>query len=282
MSDQTSATHSLLSGSTLLTRQRRPSITTQTPGSQISLSGSTNSLDDKYGFLKTFPRELRDLIYDFLYEDVDVECDHFLFRAAFPLKVLRLVSRQVKLEYEERFSGSEHTKHLLIRDTVDFRFRKHAWVEFPAIAICATGVTVVVNACNSDGSSQHKITQDRCRAYYPNYHEAWIEHLARQLPYLRWVRIYLTLPYGRCAEKALSYLRSVPKPPQVVEMKLLQPGCAFVEGDGNRFIAAWTRQRGVEANNEAVKECCVRSLWSEVSKVREAFTLSTGHDNRTI
>lgn len=102
-------------------------------------------------------------------------------------------------------------------------------------------------------------------AYYPNYHQAWIEHLARQLRHLRWVRIYLTLPHNRCAERALSCLRSVPKPPQVVVMKVLQPGRDFVEGDGNQFIATRTRQRGVEEDDEGAQKCCYRSFSSELS-----------------
>ena len=262
MSDQTSATHALLS----VTRPRRPSIATQTAGTQSSLSALSTSLDEKYGFFETFPRELRDQIYDLLYEYSDVECDQFIFRAASPLKALRLVSRQLKLEYEERCSSGEHPRQLLIKDAVDFRFRKHAWVEFPAIATRATGVTVVINACNGDGSSQHKSNLDRCRAYYPNYHEAWIEHLARQLSHHRWVRIYLTLPQDRCAERALSYLRNVPKPPQVVEMKLLLPGCAYVEGGENEPLATWTRERGLEENHEAVEKCYLQSYESKGSQ----------------
>lgn len=278
MSDYTSATHSLLS----VIRPRRPSIATHASETQIPLSASETLFDEKYGFFKTFPRKLRDQIYDFLYEYADVECDHFVFRAAAPLKVLRLVSRQLKLEYEERCSSGEHPRQLLIKDAVDFRFRKHAWVEFPAIATRATGVTVVISACNSDGSSQHKSIQDRCRAYWANYYQDWIEHLARQLPHLRWVRIYLTLPRHRCANGALSYLRSVPKAPQVVEMKLLQPGCAFVEGGEDESIATWTRQWGIVEDHEAVEKCYLRSLGSKALGIRKAFTFSTGHDSRTI
>lgn len=83
----------------------------------FSLQGSSTPHQyNKTGFL-TLPRELRDAIYDLAYHETEGEhvltCKHqekrgtVCFTRCTPLSQLRLVSRQIKLEYGQRSPASD-------------------------------------------------------------------------------------------------------------------------------------------------------------------------------
>lgn len=89
--------------------------------SQASHATSTLPPGSKHGFLKTFPRELRDQIYDLLYEE-DEEHDRAYVRATNPLVALRLINRQFRLEYNERCNKSDFMSQLLFKGTTAYTF----------------------------------------------------------------------------------------------------------------------------------------------------------------
>lgn len=235
-------------------------------GTQGTSSTCSFPPGSQHGFFKTLPRELRNSIYDELYREVGIRRGNFSLCVTTPCVALRLVNRQAKLEYDERCPSNEHVSHrLLIKDSENFRFLMHAWLEFPAITRHATNVTVVVNACGGDGRSKHGsgYIYDRCRTYYPEYYQDWINHLAKQLPSLRSVRVYLTVPKARCVYTVLPTLSSIAKLPQVSEMNLLPPGCAFVATGENKPLSKWARACGVEQDEAAVDEYLERSSYDQ-------------------
>lgn len=111
------------------------------------------------------------------------------FLAAPPLKALRLVSRQLKLEYGERCSSGEHPRQLLIKDAVDLTEvtsgseNTHRWnsqplrlvlrsllsLSMPAMAMAPVNtraikiaVALITRTTMKHGSS---ISQDNCRIF---------------------------------------------------------------------------------------------------------------------
>lgn len=71
------------------------------------------------GFFTSFPRELRDAVYDLLYQDFENNVHGLQFRIRTTLPHLRLLSRQFKVEYDERPTTKNH---LTVTDTWAFQF----------------------------------------------------------------------------------------------------------------------------------------------------------------
>lgn len=76
-------------------------------------SSSALTLPATHGFFKTFPRELRDNIYNLLilrYEKCDLNPDVYLafVRISVPYKDLRLLDHQFKLEYDQACAQNKH------------------------------------------------------------------------------------------------------------------------------------------------------------------------------
>jgi hypothetical protein len=92
-----------------------PNMATQPPASTPPTI--TNSTHD---FFKILPRELRDAVYDLLYQEVTTNADGLHFHTRAVLVELRLISCQFKLKYDERTAVNEHNKYLTITDDKDF------------------------------------------------------------------------------------------------------------------------------------------------------------------
>lgn len=226
-----------------------------------SPSAPALSPSSTHGFFKTLPRELRDNIYDLLVQEIDGKLgqanDSFTYYLKAPLVALRLVNHQCKLEYDERCSFSQHIGQLLIKD-VTLSLSDVAY-KFPALATRTTNMTLVVNPC---AESLH----EGLKWCYPGINLEWHAHhriidFSRQLPCLRCVRVYLMVPTVSCARKILPKLGHFTMHPKVIELKLFKPGCTFVEddNDNNNIMATWTRQRGLEGDEEIIQQYLERA-----------------------
>ena len=91
------------------------------PVSDMALT-ATDNLTDVKPYFDTLPRELRDCVYDLLYQEIEESMGsnvgdlEFHTRAIIPR--LRFVSRQFKAEYDERISKNDLIQQLTVTDTV--------------------------------------------------------------------------------------------------------------------------------------------------------------------
>lgn len=69
------------------------------------------------------------------------------------------------------------------------------------------------------------------------------------------------VPTISCAHGTLQQLSHFTMHPKVVELKLFKPGCTFVEDDddNNNTMATWTRQRGLEGDEEIIQQYLERA-----------------------
>jgi hypothetical protein len=84
---------------------------------QPSSSALTPPANQSHGFFKSFARELRDNVYDLLYQDVTREVAVLQHHTRTKISVLRLVSRDFKDEYDERCSKDKQINQLTVTDT---------------------------------------------------------------------------------------------------------------------------------------------------------------------
>lgn len=190
---------------------------------QLPASSPPTLTDSKPGFFKTFPRELRDDVYDSLYQEVTTNVKGLHFNTRAVLVELRLISRQFRLRYDERSATDEHNKHLTITD--DVRFDTFGdWVDgqpsgiathCPALATRSISLTVHLIAC-LDGYKGHAVCEidgDR--------HTTWVKSLLQSLPHLRNICVRLHLVSPDCISITPDWKELLDALPSCTEMKLV-------------------------------------------------------------
>lgn len=110
----------------------------------------------RHGFFGTFPPEIRDSIYDLLYDEAETSYNGFDILAATPVVTVRLASRQFKHEYDARCFKNEYTSQLLLKRTVssmEDSDENADHLELAAHATHATNVTATLDACYCDSET---------------------------------------------------------------------------------------------------------------------------------
>ena len=218
------------------------------------LQASTPSVlaDSKPGFFKTLPRELRDAVYDLLHQEVTEYVDKLQFHTRAVIVELRLISRQFRMEYDERSAMNEHNNHLTIKDDVDFKFdEKSSGVAMrcPALATHSTKLTLNLLVCLGD--NYHF---DACEADV-GWHIPWIKSLLQSLPHLRNIYLRLNLVSPSCINTILDRATLLASLPNLVSIKIA--GSASLESLGSAdhsvHLATWTKQHGLQVDQEAIK-----------------------------
>lgn len=215
--------------------------------SQASFAASTLPPGSEHGFLTSFQREVRDQIYDLLYEE-DEEHDEFYVRATYPLTALHLINRQFRLEYNERCNKIDFMSQLLFKGITAYTFA-HCPNRLP-LSPHITNLTVEMRACRRCFHPDHPclIVQNsliRCGKR--------IGDLIKQFPRLRWIRVYLTLHDKKCLHATLQSLHCLTRLGKMVEVKVLRPG--YKDAEGVQYLATWTKEHGVEVDEEAALLC---------------------------
>lgn len=257
-----------------------------------TLITSTLPIASKLGFFNNaFPRELRDEIYDRLYQDsedkVEDTWSEIDYRLTSPLRALRLVNRQFKLEYEDRCSKNKHLSHFLVKvgtswgegyfnDAGDDYSDddEHAFLEFTGPTTHATNMTIIQPACGcSPRDDPNEDTNPWMHSYSCQIRHSFgderIWALTEPMQNLRRIVIYLTVPRDSCVHKTLLFLNTEKmasalflgaKYEEIFEFNVLYPGCAFVEGGDNKILATWSKRRGLVIEDEAVKQSIAPEL----------------------
>lgn len=243
-----------------------------------------------YGFFTTFPRELRNTIYDHLYQEVEhLESEaNFGMRIRAPIPSLRLLSRQFKFEYDSQLHHNNQSKLAITQHAVP---SEPDLAKCPRLARCTVQLTLNMLACS-----------DRCREGCGSSMRLasirrWFWRFAvPHLPAVRRLRISLGVFYDSCVNKTLLALDNITSLWNVVEVKLLPCRYSSVEtsrgrvsvrhdrhgsmdrfergGEGVLAIATWTPKGGIVHHREAFEQCIRDRLlgrWSDIAYRRGSW-----------
>lgn len=228
---------------------------TQSPAAAPILSP-----DSAHGFFKTFPRELRDSVYDLLYQEVHENVDGLQLRIRAVCAGLRFVSRQFKLEYDER-STADGRNQLEITDNMAFDLRRYGKSEggvvpCPALATHTTELALNLIACKG-GESRH---YDCCADSNIRWHTNWINAFLQSLPHLREVRVRLDFVNPNCIDFVLEGSRMLQALPKLSELRVMGSTSlqAISKIGDSVHCATWTEQYGLQQHHDAIEAYCAR------------------------
>lgn len=224
---------------------------------------SRKVLPRTHTFFKTLPRELRDIIYDELFQEVGYNDQKSYIQIRAPLMTLRLVSRQFKAEYEDRFLQNEHLSRLGINHGIQFgNVFNPPLVRCPPLATYTTSMTLNLYACHFyHPHPPHASATCDLRANLRENRD-WINEFVACLPHLRSIHVNLLIFTDECRHIALRSLGLLADIPQIVEIKL-RPAYSIAVEDMDDFptLAIWTRQHGVVEDEEAREQCLQRKVF---------------------
>jgi hypothetical protein len=233
------------------------------PPPALELEGTVACISrDARSYFKRFPRELRDCIYDLLYQEIEESiAGHELHtRAIIPR--LRLVSRQFKSEYDERIASDVWNQHL----TMTYTAEVHDWSHFRRCciyALCtplaAHTTSITLNMRFDSGGLYHS---------EPMGHAKWMNELRQKsyFPRLQRFRAYIKVRhYSYIALRALQFLGH--SMAGTAEVELL---CWDDIAGSSAPLATWSMKRGLQENEHAIARLDSRS-WTDgmVSFARE-------------
>jgi hypothetical protein len=221
--------------------------------------------NQSHGFFESFPRELRDNVYDLLCQDVTRESGALQYHTRTKILNLRLVSRDFKLEYDEQCSKSKHVGQLTVTDSIETDYcgcdlpasLDIKRLSYPAPALQVIEMTATLSVCDGDHDNSCIVN---CRI---SGHGAWIGDLIRNLPHLQSVHIQLKFPGNTCVCCGLEFdLDIFTKFPKIVELKTIGSEAETGSASSSITLATWTREHGLQKNHEAIKQCRERALAS--------------------
>lgn len=212
----------------------------------------------KPGFLKTLPRELRDAVYDLLYQEVTADVEGLQFHTCAAVVELRLISRQFRLEYDERSSVNGHNNHLTITDDQEFKLSHWAYSEpretglhCPPLATRATSLTLNLIAC----FGRHDMYEPCNAEGNIEWHIVWINRLLQSLPHLRNIYVRLHLVSTRCISTVLERAELLQALPNFAGLQIV--GSMSLESIGSAddsvLFATWTKQHRLQEDHEAIE-----------------------------
>lgn len=242
-----------------------------------------------YGFFTTLPRELRNNIYDHLYQDIEQLAfeANFRMRIHAPIPSLRLLNRQFKREYDEQLDQNNQSKLAVTQNSV---YCEPELAKCPRLARYTAELTLNMLACD-DGCSEGCSSVQLLHTLQDWFWGFTMPHL----PALRSVRVSLGVFYDSCVHRTLLALEKFAIS-GVVEVKLLpcryssveiSPGCVSVTHDHHGYtdrfergdedilaLATWTPKGGIVHHPVAFEQCMREGLlgrWAEVSNGKGAW-----------
>lgn len=176
-------------------------IGTSHPVPDMGLTATDDRTDVK-PYFDTPPRELRDCIYDLLYQEIDESIgdtpgDFELHTRAF-IPRLRFVSRQFKAEYDERISANELNQELTVTD--DGGYLRQTLPKIICSPISSHTTRLTINMVYTDCLCMVSIWS----AYSHPGSPEWLEKFTRQMPNLRQFRFRVCVPISNSVEPTLA------------------------------------------------------------------------------
>jgi hypothetical protein len=212
---------------------------------------ATDDRTDVKPFFETLPRELRDCIYDLLYQEVeesmgyDVGDLEFHTRAIIPR--LRFVSRQFKAEYDERISMNDLNQQLTVIDS--YTYLQPSWPprEILCSPISSRTTSLTINMVNDYYCAPFGRTAS---SWNPSSGTNWLERLTQQLPNLRQLRLRVIVPIWDSPEISLRATPSFGEYfPQVNELQVLSYDDITYAA---RPLGTWSKEGGMQRHEDAI------------------------------
>lgn len=153
--------------------------------------------------------ELRDMIYDHLWQDVEEDSDHLCFDICTTIPELRLVNRQFKSEYDERIAANEHKNTVTVTQLYDSSpYDPSNEVSLPRLAAQSTSLTINIISRDDDCGACHRCRHKRCE--HSAHYREWVRHwlLADDLP-LEACQVNLSMVSRRCVPEAMANHRFI-------------------------------------------------------------------------
>jgi hypothetical protein len=218
------------------------------PVSDMALTVTDNRTDVK-PYFDTLPRELRDCIYDLLYQEIEESRGssfgdlEFYTRAVIPR--LRFVSRQFKAEYDERISANDFNQQLTVTDTLSllqcpFKYHK---ILFSPLSSHTTKLTInMVNGWHC--------TPIISTIAYSGSTTNWLDNLTRQLPNVRQIRLRVCVPMATSTTMTLSLTNCTgEKLPTLNELQVLSWDDITYTA---RPLGTWSKEGGMQRHEDAI------------------------------
>lgn len=214
---------------------------------------SLSAPSSRNGFFTTLPRELRDNIYDRLCKELDVDVWDIRYQAYTICNEFRLVSRQFKLEYDERTSTEKHFNHLTINIDLTSSHWCDAGIKWPSRQLAARTTVLTVNMIFCNG--QHGPSPE-CGAAEPEImcYQVPIDEFAWGLPSLRTFHLRLHSSSILCVLDFFHYIDDLTALPKLTKLTILKPHPTKCFTTCPDSLAVWTRQDGLHIDQEAIEQ----------------------------
>jgi len=168
----------------------------------------TSSHADMFFKFLALPRELRDMIYDHLWQEVEEGTDRLHFNISTTIPEHRLVNRQFKTEYDERIAANDHKNTV----TVTQRYERNPYdpskeIPLPSLAALSTSLTINIINLDHDCGFCHRCDSKRCE--HSAHYKQWVQHwLIAECP-LRSCKVELNIASRRCVPEAMANHRLI-------------------------------------------------------------------------
>ena len=228
------------------------------PVSDMALT-ATDNLTDVKPYFDTLPRELRDCVYDLLYQEIEESMGsnvgdlEFHTRAIIPR--LRFVSRQFKAEYDERISKNDLIQQLTVTDTVKSLQCPHSKILCSPLSTHTTRLTI--NMVNDEDCSPAPLIV-RATFLNPASGPNWLDNFKRQFPNLREIRLRVCVPTRRSSKTALSLTHRLGVAfPNLTELQVLSwDGITHASTP----LGTWSKGGGMQRHGDAIAKHEARQI----------------------
>lgn len=156
----------------------------------------------------SLPAELRDMIYDHLWQEVEQETDNLRFNICTTIPELRLVNQQFKSEYDERIAANEHNNTVAVTQLYDSSpYDPSKEISLPRLATQSTSLTITIISRDDDCGACHRCRHKRCE--HSAHYREWVRHWLLTDAPLQACQVNLSMTSRRCVPEAMANHRFI-------------------------------------------------------------------------
>jgi hypothetical protein len=156
----------------------------------------------------SLPAELRDMIYDHLWQDIEEDRDHLRFNICTIIPELRFVNHQFKSEYDERIEANDHKNTVTVSQLYESGpYDPSNEVPLPRLAAQSTSLTINIISQDNDCGACHKCRHKRCE--HSAHYREWVRHWLLADLRLEACQVNLSMTSRRCVPEAMANHRFI-------------------------------------------------------------------------
>jgi hypothetical protein len=254
--------------------------------SDDTISESIAESDKAHGFLDVLPRELRDQIYDLIFQETEKVVNGWHYKIRTASSTHRLISRQFTKEYDQRPPINniiEASECELVDHECPCTDREDGQSWFPTSLPAQTTtlhINLIMCQCLSERIPRCLKQGVVVPAEMHEHYEYWLETLVRVLPLLKKVTMSVSCGNFKCAMALQSFTEEIwPSIPNLSRITLLSltydydysakewvkdhresnqmphHSDEFFERQRRQAMATWTPAHGWQANAKVTERC---------------------------